>query len=193
MIPFTDLEEAWQQQPASHAQRPQPENLIRLAEQKAKQLKTKFRFTIGILSLTVAVIIWYFATYAGTTFNRFSMGLLLMIVSMLIRISIEFISFKKLRQIDMRIDFNAYSKQLTEFYRHRRIIHLFITPLLYIAYTIGFVLLLPVFQEQFTKGFYYYLLFSGFGSLLVLAWVILKQNMRELKLLTHLKQSIENV
>ncbi|QNA43182.1 hypothetical protein [Lacibacter sediminis] len=195
MTSFTDLENAWQQQPGSGEQRPQPETLIRLAEQKAKQVRTKHVVTMAILSITVLVIIWYFATYAGTTFNRFSIGLLLMIVSLLIRIVIEYISFRKLHTIDVRADFKTYTKRVTAFYTNRRLIHLIITPLLFAAYVTGFVLLLPVFQEQFSEAFYIYVLVSGFVSMAVLAFVILKANKRELKLLAHLKQSAkkENV
>lgn len=191
MSSFTDLENAWQQQPGSGEQRPQPEALIRLAEQKAKKVKTKQLVTIAILSITVIVIIWYFATYAGTTFNRFSIGLLLMIVSLLIRIVIEYISFRKLHKIDIRADFKTYTKQLTAFYNKRRMIHLIITPLLFAAYVTGFILLLPVFQEQFSEGFYRYVLVSGIVSMVVLAFVIIQVNRRELKLLAHLKQSVE--
>lgn len=191
MSSFTDLENAWQQQPGSGEQRPQPETLIRLAEQKAKQVRTKHIVTIAILSMTVLLITWYFATYAGTTFNRFSIGLLLMIVSLLIRIVIEYISFRKLHTIDVHADFKTYAKQVTVFYSNRRVIHLIITPLLFAAYVTGFILLLPVFQEQFSEAFYLYVLVSGIVSMVVLAFVILKANKRELKLLVHLKQSAE--
>ena len=191
MSSFTDLENAWQQQPGSGERRPQPETLIRLAEQKAKQVRTKHLVTIAILSITVLVIIWYFATYAGTTFNRFSIGLLLMIVSLLIRIVIEYISFRKLHKIDIRADFKTYTKQVTDFYSKRRVIHLIITPLLFAAYVTGFILLLPIFQEQFSEAFYIYVLVSGIVSMVVIAWVIIRANKRELKLLEHLKQSEE--
>lgn len=191
MSSFTDLENAWQQQPGLGDRRPQPEALIKLAEQKAKQVRTKHLVTIAVLSLTVLVITWYFTAYAGTTFNRFSIGLLLMIVSLVIRIIIELISFRKLRQIDVRVDFKTYSMQLTQFYQKRRLVHFLLTPLLYAAYVTGFVFLLPVFREQFSTGVYYYFVFSGFGSLLVLAWVILKSNSRELKLLTRLQDTVE--
>ena len=189
MSSFTDLENAWQQQPGSGERRPQPETLIKLAEQKAKQVRTKHLVTISILSVTVLVIIWYFATYAGTTFNRFSIGLLLMIISLLVRIVIEFISYRNLHKFDVRADFKTYTKQLTIYYSKRRVIHLVITPLLFAAYVTGFILLLPVFQELFSEGFYLYVLVSGIVSLVVLAFVIIRANRRELKLLTHLKQS----
>lgn len=191
MTSFTDLGNAWQQQPGSGGQRPQPETLIRLAEQKAKQVRTKHLVTIAILSVTVLVIIWYFATYAGTGFNRFSIGLLMMIFSLLIRIVIEYISFRTLHKIDIRADFKTYTKQVTAFYSKRKLIHLIITPLLFAAYVTGFILLLPIFQEQFSEAFYIYVLVSGIVSMVIIAWVIIKANKRELKLLEHLKQSEE--
>lgn len=189
MTSFTDLENAWQQQPGSGERRPQPETLIKLAEQKAKQLRTKHLWTMGILSITVLVITWYFLTYAGTDFNRFSIGLLMMIFSLLIRIVIEYISFRTLHKIDIRADFKTYTKEVTAFYSKRKLIHLVITPLLFASYVIGFILLLPVFQEQFSEAFYLYVLVSGIVSMIVIAWVIIKANKHELNLLQHLKQS----
>lgn len=189
MNAFTDLEQAWQQQAVTDSQRPSPEQLMQRAEQQARQLKAKFRWTMGLLSLTVLILAVYFTTYAGFRFTAFSVGLLLMMGSLLLRIVLEWISARQFRRLDVRADFNAYLQQLTAFYRKRRWLHLVITPLLYAAYTAGFVLLLPVFRQEFSSGFYVYLLVSGFGSLVVLAWVIFKTNRRELSILAELQQA----
>jgi phosphatidylserine synthase len=191
MSSFTDLEQAWQRQPAPGNTRPQPDQVLQLADQQTKQIRNKHRWTIGILSLTVAIVAWYFILYAKFSMNRFSIGLLLMIASLLIRIFIEYISFRKLQQIDIRSDFKTYIGKVTNFYSKRRVIHLLITPLIYAIYIIGFVLLLPVFQEQFSEAFYIYVLVSGFGSLAILAVVIFRSNRKELELLKRLKRSGE--
>jgi hypothetical protein len=193
MNAFTDLEQAWQQQAGTGKQRPSPAQLVQLAEQHARRLKAKFRWTMGILSVTVLVLAFYFATYAGFRFTAFSLGLLLMMGSLLIRIMLEWINALQFRRLDVRADFSTYLQQFTFFYRKRRLLHLFVTPLLYAAYTIGFVLLLPVFRQEFSTGMYVYLLVSGFGSLVVLAWVILKANRRELSILKQLLQSAEEL
>ena len=193
MNAFTDLEAAWKQQANTGKQRPASEQLVQLAEQQARQLKAKFRWTMGLLSLTVLVLAGYFATYAGFRFTAFSGGLLMMMGSLLIRIVLEWISARQFRRLDVQAHFTSSLQQLTAFYRKRRLLHLVITPLLYAAYTIGFVLLLPVFRQEFSAGFYYYLLASGFGSLVVLAWVIFRTNRRELTILAQLQQAAERV
>jgi hypothetical protein len=188
MSSFTDLEQAWQKQPGSGKLRPGPDQLLQLADKQTILIRNKHRWTIGILSLTVAIVAWYFIIYAGFSMNRFSVGLLLMITSLLIRILIEYLSFRKIQQIDIRSDFKTYIGMVTDFYSKRRIIHLLITPLIYVVYIIGFILLLPVFQEQFSEAFYIYVLVSGFGSLGILAILIFRSNRKELQLLKRLKR-----
>lgn len=188
MKSFTNLEQAWQQQSGKGAQRPMPEQLMLLSEEQAKQVKAKFRWTIGLLSLVVLILIAYFATYAGLSFTTFSIGLLLMIGSIAIRIVLEWISTLQFQQLDRLADFSTFLQQSTDFYSKRRILHLLITPLLYATYIIGFVLLLPVFKQEFSYGVYLYFVFSGFGSLLVLAWFIYKANCKELSVLAKLQR-----
>lgn len=188
MKSFTNLEQAWQQQSGKGAQRPMPEQLMQLSEEQAKQVKSKFRLTIGLLSLTVFILISYFATYADLSFTSFSIGLLLMIVSLTIRIVLEWVSTLQFQQLDRLLDFSTFLQQSTAFYSKRRILHLVITPLLYATYIIGFVLLLPVFKQEFSNGVYLYFVFSGFGSLLVLAWFIYKANRKELSVLKKLQR-----
>lgn len=191
MNTFNELEQAWQQQAAPGEQRPSPAQLVQLAEQQARKVKAKFRFTIALLSLTVLVIACYFSVYAGFRFSAFAIGLLLMMGSLLLRIVLEWISTLQFARLDLRADFTTCLQQLTDFYRRRRLLHWVITPLLYAAYTVGFVLLLPTFRREFADGFYYYLLATGFGSLVVLAWVIVRANRRELKILAGLQRSGE--
>ena len=188
MKSFTNLEQAWQQQSGIGAQRPMPEQLMQLSEEQAKQVKAKFRWTIGLLSLTVFILIAYFATYTGFSFTTFSIGLLLMIGSLTIRIVLEWISTLQFQRLDRLTDFSTFLKQSTAFYRKRRLLHLVFTPLLYATYIIGFVLLLPVFKQEFSNGIYLYLVFSGFGSLGVLAWFIYKANRKELSVLAKLQR-----
>lgn len=188
MKSFTNLEQAWQQQSGKGAQRPMPEQLMQLSVEQTKQVKAKFRWTIGLLSFVVFILIAYFATYADFRFTSFSNGLLLMIGSLTIRIVLEWISTLQFQRLDRLTDFNTFLKQSTAFYRKRRLLHLIFTPLLYATYIIGFVLLLPVFKQEFSNGIYLYLVFSGFGSLGVLAWFIYKANRKELAVLAKLQR-----
>lgn len=189
MKSFMNLEQAWQQQASKGVQRPMPEQLMQLSKEHAKHLKSKFRWTIGLLSIVVFILIVYFATYAGLNLATFSIGLLLMIGSLTIRILLEWISTLQFQQLDRLADFSTFLQQSTTFYRKRRFLHLLITPILYATYIIGFVLLLPVFKQEFSNGIYLYFVFSGFGSLGVLAWFIYKANRKELSVLAKLQQA----
>ena len=93
-----------------------------------------------------------------------------------------------IQQLDRLVHFSTFLQQSTSFYRKRRVLHFVITPLLYATYIIGFVLLLPVFKQEFSNGVYLYFVFSGFGSLLVLAWFIYKANRKELSVLKKLQR-----
>lgn len=188
MKSFANLEQAWQHQANPGLQRPIPEQLMQLSEEQTKQVKAKFRWTIGLLSLVVFILIAYFATYADFRFTSFSNGLLLMIGSLAIRIVLEWINTFQFQQLDRLVDFSTFLQQSTAFYSKRRILHLVITPLLYATYIIGFVLLLPVFKQEFSNGIYLYLVFSGFGSLGVLALFIYKANRKELAVLAKLQR-----
>lgn len=188
MKSFSNLEQAWSQQPSKGAPSPIPEQLMQFSEKQAKQVKTKFRWTIGVLSLVVFILIVYFGTYAGFQFTTFSIGLLLMISSLLVRIILEWISTLQFQQLDRLVDFSTFLRQSTTFYLKRRVLHFVITPLLYATYIIGFVLLLTVFKQEFSNGIYWYFFFSGFGSLGVLAWFIYKANCKELSVLKKLQR-----
>ena len=188
MKPFANLEQAWQHQANPGLQRPMPEQLMQFSEEQAKQVKTKFRWTMGVLSLVVLILVLYFGTYAGFTFTNFSIGLLLMISSLMVRIILEWFSTIQFRQLDRLVDFSTFLQQSTNFYRKRRVLHFVITPLLYATYIVGFVLLLPVFKQEFSNGIYWYFIFSGFGSLGILAWFIYKANCKELSLLKKLQR-----
>lgn len=188
MTSFNNLEQAWQQQASKGVPRPMPEQLMQFSEEQAKQVKTKFRWTMGVLSLVVLILVLYFGTYAGFTFTNFSIGLLLMISSLMVRIILEWFSTIQFRQLDRLVDFSTFLQQSTTFYRKRRVLHFVITPLLYATYIVGFVLLLPVFKQEFSNGIYWYFIFSGFGSLGILAWFIYKANCKELSLLKKLQR-----
>lgn len=190
MTSFNNLEQAWQQQARKGAPRPIPEQLMQFSEEQAKQVKAKFRWTIGVLSLVVLILMAYFGTYAGFTFTNFSIGLLLMISSLMVRIVLEWFSTLQFQQLDRLVDFSTFLQQSTSFYRKRRVLHFIITPLLYATYIVGFVLLLPVFKQEFSNGIYWYFIFSGFGSLGVLAWFIYKANCKELSVLKKIQREV---
>jgi hypothetical protein len=185
MTTFDDIQDAWNQQGGPQTKPPQPQELIGLAQKNTKEISNKHRWTIGILTVSILFFLWYIITYTGLGFSQFHAGLLLMLFSLLLRLIIEYISYVHFRKIDIRADFHHYIKNITRFYHNRKKIHYFITPVMLSAYVIGFVLLLEVFKESFTTGFYLYILISGVVFFVVL---LIKQVKKEMGLLTFLKQ-----
>ena len=183
MIPFNELQELWNQQPETGGKPQQPTDVIRLAEKNALAVKAKHRWTIGILSFTVLFLCWYFIALTGYVNPVFFTGALLMIFSLLLRVLLEYISFSKFQKIDVRADFKTYTEKLAAFYRLRKKIHFIATPLILLAYMGGFILLLPVFKQHFSSGFYYYIVISGIVLAIVFSWFIAKQIKKEMGLL----------
>ena len=187
MTDFNDIQQLWNKQDASTGKAQQPEELIRLAEKNNNVIKAKHRWTIGILSLTVFLLAWYFVSYSDFTINRFFLGLSLMIFSLLLRIAVEYMSYRNFQKIDIRADFKTYTARVTKFYSTRKKIHFVITPLMLLTYITGFTLLLPIFRQILSTGFYIYIIVSGALFFIDFAWFMVKQIKKEMLLLHFLR------
>lgn len=189
MEAFDNIQTLWQQQPAPVGTTPSTA-LIALAQKNNKKIRQKHLITMLVLGVTVLVLMAYFLYFNYGIFNQFAMGLFCMMGSLLIRIFTEYFSFRKFERIDVSNNFSLYTEQLTRFYSFRKKIHHTLTPVLYGLYCVGFGLLLPIFKSIFSAGFYWYLIISGFGFLLLFAWFIYKQNKKEMQLLAFLKNEV---
>lgn len=186
MTAFDEIQQLWNQQPLPLAG-PQPETVIKAAERKLRIIKTNHLFTMGLLTATMLVLIAYFLLYGNFTFNRFFTGLLLMIGSLLLRVVSEYVSYRKFGQIDVHADFTTYTDKVTHFYKGRIKIHYYLTPMLLLLYFTGFVILLPIFKQVFSHGFYLYIIVSGAVICLAFVWLIARQVKKEMRLLDFLK------
>jgi 4-amino-4-deoxy-L-arabinose transferase-like glycosyltransferase len=186
MSSFNELQNIWNQQPQS-VRGPQPVEIIRRAEDNTRKIKRKHQWTIGLLVVTVLVLSWYFMVYGIRATNTFSWGLCTMILSLVLRILLEYISYRKFQQIDIRSDFNTYAENIRRFYMRRKKLNYLYTPLILLAYSIGFLLLLPVFRQVFSSFFFWYIVLSGTIVLVLFAWMVTKQAKKEMQLLDFLK------
>ena len=161
MTDFNDIQQLWDQQDLSARAPLHPQEIIRLAERNTRAVKAKHRWTIGILLMTVLFLIVYFVTYTDFTINRFFAGLSLMIIALVVRLAVEWVSYTNFQRIDIRSDLKTYSERVAKFYTGRKKIHFIVTPLMVLTYIIGFILLLPIFRQIFSYGFYLYIVISG--------------------------------
>lgn len=151
--------------------------------------KYKQRWSYIILSITLLILLVYSTFFLPLVINNFSIGLAVMMGTLIVRICVErYSQYKKEKQL-LLLSYNSYKNYLQSFYKKRKWINYVLTPICFLTYIYGFTLLLPYFKTEFSSGFYLYILISGFGSLAVLAIFIafqIRQEMRFLKNATEL-------
>ncbi|MEL7006278.1 MAG: hypothetical protein AAFN93_26655, partial [Bacteroidota bacterium] len=72
-------------------------------------------------------------------------------------------------------------------YQSRLRINYIITPICFAIYVFGFTMLLPFFKNEFSGGFYTYILISGFVSFFVLIIIIAYGILKEHRMLRKLR------
>ena len=187
MTTFSDLQQVWHNQPAAK-QVPLPDTVIQQAEKHIRTIQHTQRLTVLTLLVTVGVLVLYFIRYGNGGISSFTVGLSMMIGSLLVRSIIELISFRQSQKIDIMAGFQLYTERMIRFYQRRKTILLIVTPASLLLYIIGFVLLLPVFRTVFSTGFYWYLVLSGSLFFLVFSFVLVRSVKKEMQLLRFLHQ-----
>ncbi|TDO96588.1 hypothetical protein [Flavobacterium sp. 245] len=186
MKTFEELQNIWEQQTESDT-KPTATEIIKKAEANTKKIKRSHFWTKVILSLTSLILISYYIWVGAYRQTLFSFGLCIMITMLLVRIAIEWISTKKLESLKTDVNLIEYSKLAHQFYEWRKKIHYIFTPIIYLTYIVGFTLLLPVFKDNFSSGFYLYILISGYAFLLIFGFFMIRIIKKEIRLLNFLK------
>lgn len=156
---------------------------------KAKVQRRRQFWSVLIMSLTVAILIAYTLFISPNQWNNFTLGLSLMILSLVFRIVLELRTIYLKEAKLVTLDSKSYKGYLKKHYKLRFWIHYLITPICLALYIYGFYLLLPYFKREFSEGFYLYLLISGFGSIAVIIGIIIHSIRKELRFLDKLKQN----
>lgn len=166
---------------------PSPESGPQMAISKAEHLKRKQLIGQIVLSLTVIILIGFFFYVSAYNSGIVSLGLGMMIGSLVVRIIVEYISQARLRKLSVMQEVDKYKKALISYYTSRKWIHYLLTPVVFIIYFTGFALLLPSFEQSLSPGFYNYILYSSIFIFLFFAVFIWIQVKRELTMLKELK------
>ncbi len=183
MKTFDDLKKDWQGQSQPEVPKDGPNRII----EKMTFIKKGQRITNIILSITALVLIGFFFYVAAYNYRTVTMGLLLMVGALTVRIVLEAISIRNIKRMDVTEDAVVFRQRLLSYYKQRQKVHFWVTPLVILAYCIGFVMLLPSFKVSLSAGFYTYIVVSSMVLLLVLGLFIIKQIRKELSLLRELK------
>lgn len=183
MTTFEDLQSQWKKQ--SNIQT--PSNGGEQIRDKVRLIRKKQGIANTVLAITVTILIFFFFYVSAYKHQTPMIGLSLMIGSIAIRIGLEILSIKNLKNSNVTEAIEIFKKQMVDYYKKRVKIHFIITPIIIITYCIGFIMLLPSFKESLSPGFYSYIKVSSIIILIVLGVFIAKQIKDELTILKELK------
>ena len=185
MNDFESIKSIWNNQISSD--RESPTALIKKAKAYEEKVLQNHIWIQVILSVTWLVLVVFFFFVLNATIDQASIGAFLMLLSLGLRILIEFSSKKHFKRLNMSKEYLEYVSDLAKFYSKRRRIHILFTPIILIAYASGFILLLPYFKASLTLGFYNYVWISSIVLLVFFSIFIFRQIREELKILNKLK------
>ena len=184
MKAFDDIKQHWKSQ--NHPET--PKNGSEKVIEKVNGIKKKQQITNVILGTTVLVLLAFFFYITAYKVNTALWGLSLMIGALGLRMLLEAISIKRLKHLDRTEDMSSFKQKLIAYYKARVWVHGLATPIILATYCIGFVILLPLFKENLSEGFYTYVWVSSIVLLLVFSVFIAVQIKRELKTLRKMKR-----
>lgn len=180
---FDDLQSEWQGQRGPEI----PELGTREIHGRLKYLRREARTTSWILGATVLGVIGFFSYLQAFSSGVVVLAMGLMTGSLLVRIALELYGRRRLSRMDPTLPTAAFQERLFGYYRHRRWVHLVLTPVVLVLHGLGFAILLPDFKASLSPGFYTYILVSGAVFALGLFWLIASQVRREFRLLYYLR------
>lgn len=185
MKTFEDLKSQWEKQPLPEL----PNDGSMVIMEKIDLIQKKQHITNGVLFATTVVLIGFFFYINAYTNVVVTLGLVLMIGALAVRIMLEFFSIKDLKRMDFTKDAVAFRTDMIGYYKKRIATHYVATPIILALYAIGFIILLPSFKQNLSKGFYTYIVVSAIIILVLLIFFIGKQIQKEVKSLKQIKNS----
>lgn len=165
MKTFEDIQSQWERMAEPRIPKDGAQRVI----EKIRTLKRKQRIASTVLTATVAILLFFFFYITAYKSTPTMIGLFMMMGALLVRIVLEVLSTKTLGKLNMDHETTKFKKGLIAHFSRRRWIHFLITPLVFVVYIAGFVMLLPAFEENLSSGFYTYVVVSSIVVLTFLA------------------------
>lgn len=184
MNDFKDIKSEWVQRSIPEL----PKNGFKEIIKNSGYLKRKQRYGQIVLMATIIVLVCFFIYISGFRNAQLSLGMSLMIGSLLFRIVVEFFSQTKLNRLAPTLQVKEFNEKLMAYYKSRLVIHYWLTPFSFMAYVIGFVITLPIFKLHVSTGFYYYIIVSSILVFLFLIVLISVQIKKELTIINEMKK-----
>ena len=187
MKTFEELQNAWNSNDQEI-----DESFLNQLPGTIKKINAKKRITMLVLGITAIILLIYLFWIGKDAPLLFIVGLGIMITSLFIRIVLEQLSIHKLSKIPKDHSFYTHQDRLKSYYTSRLVIHQWITPLILIAYWIGFVLLLPALKENLSTFWFNYVWISSIPIAIVMVLFIAHHIKKERKTLEQLQEEVSN-
>lgn len=184
MNDFKDIKSSWSQRNLPTM----PKNGSNVIIKNSQQLKKAQLMGQLVLSLTVGVLLCFFFYVSGFKNATFTWGISLMVCSLLLRIGVEIFSKAKLKKLNPTLEVAVFNQKMMSYYNSRLSIHYLLTPICFLSYIIGFIIILPVFKANLSPGFYSYIVVSAILSFICLTVLIAFQVKKELKLIQEMRK-----
>lgn len=183
---FEEIKSNWKKQPPVNV----PQNGLEEVLKKVNGISGKQKITNIVLGVTVVVLVFFMIYVAGFKNKDVTIGLSIMIGVLIIRVLIELFSLKNLKQLAVILDVESFKTKLLKYYKSRITVHYVFTPILFISYVLGFILLLPSFKKHLSEGFYNYVVISSVPVLIGLCIFITMHIRKEIKQLKQLSKGL---
>lgn len=185
MKTFEELQSSWQQK-----EQKINEPLLNLITRKIQNVKAKKKITMVILAITMAILFGYFLWVGFYAPPLFTVGLILMMAVLTIRIMLEWRSMNLLNRIPLDHSYYKHHETMKVYYNSRLRIHQVITPGLLIIYWIGFVMLLPTLKDNLTSFWFTYVWISSIPIAIAMVVFIRYHIKKERKTLEQLEKEL---
>lgn len=189
---FNDIKNIWKRQEAN-AYIDVPEDLYKKIQKADTVVNNKHTSTIIILLVTMGLVTTgYLLIFKQQNWISIA-GIVTMNLSLLIRIVIEVISLRRMRQLDFLSPPAAFANALASFYAWRRKIHQYPTWLTVGAYTVGVGLLFNEFHKHLPAFWFRFFLVQLVIIAIILFFFIRKQIRKELSSLKQLIATYQEI
>lgn len=163
-----------------------------------KQLRStviiQFKNMVILLITLIGLCIYFFYAYHFQQITS-HMGITLMIGGLAIRILIEVYSMIRGNRMDISDSANEFNSGYLNYYHYRKRIHGPITIGILLAYTIGFYLLIPEFDQYMAREMVVLIALSYLLAAAIFGYSIriaIRDEMKLLNSLLHLQKEIED-
>lgn len=190
---FAELKKQWRSATPPVAAIDSARIIAQANEKRKASLQFHYGNMLVLAGVVVVLIVFFFFLFPFQEILS-NTGVWIMIVSLVVRIVIEYYSAIRSRRISMTDTAVSNTNTHLEFYQFRKRIHGPVTVLLVATYSIGFLMLTPEFYDHIGSRIFFFDVLYLVGACF-LVWQVrkgIKKEMADLLEIIELKKQIES-